>query len=181
MLVPHQGPEFRSHFLRRSNNVALIVYHLRKTINRLLNAKPFAAASFAWLMPTQLHRPHHGLAEHRCEACAPIPGDRWERRHQFVCPMSAIGPLFGHRRNDDEGPLLEGETDLSFIPLRSGFRVVGPTRLGIAGGDRRARGWAAVGLRGYFDKGRCEQGEAQDAAEVGLLMASALARSRTVA
>jgi hypothetical protein len=91
MLVPHQGPEFRSHFLRRSNNVALIVYHLRKTINRLLNAKPFAAASFAWLMPTQLHRPHHGLAEHRCEACAPIPGDRWERRHQFVCPMSAIG------------------------------------------------------------------------------------------
>ena len=61
MLVPHQGPEFRSHFLRRSNNVALIVYHLRKTINRLLNAKPFAAASFAWLMPTQHHRPHTAL------------------------------------------------------------------------------------------------------------------------
>jgi hypothetical protein len=32
-----------------------------------------------------------------------------------------------------------GEADLSFI-LRSSFRVVGPTRLGIASADRRARG-----------------------------------------
>ena len=90
MLIPHEGPEVRSHFLRRSN-LALVVYHLRKTINCLLNARPFAAASFAWLMSTQLHGPHHGIAEHRREACAPIPRDRWERRRQFVCPMSATG------------------------------------------------------------------------------------------
>ena len=54
MLIPHKGPEFRSHFLRRSNNVALTVYLLRKSINCLLNARSFAAASFAWLMPTYL-------------------------------------------------------------------------------------------------------------------------------
>ena len=71
MLIP-EGPEVGSHFLRRSN-LALVVYHLRKTINCLLTAGPFAAASFAWLMPTQLHCPHHGIAEHRREACAPIP------------------------------------------------------------------------------------------------------------
>ena len=40
-------------FLRRFN-VALVVYPLRKTINCLLTARPFAAASFAWLMSTQL-------------------------------------------------------------------------------------------------------------------------------
>ena len=64
----------------------------QKPINCLLNARPFAAARFAWLMPTQLHRPHHGIAEHRCEVCAPIPRDRWERRRQFLCPMFATGP-----------------------------------------------------------------------------------------
>ena len=85
MLIPHEGPEVRSHFLRRSN-VALVVYHLRKTINCLLNARPFAAASFAWLMSTATARPHHGIAQHRYEAWAPIPRDRWERRRQFVSP-----------------------------------------------------------------------------------------------
>jgi hypothetical protein len=44
MPIPHQEPEFRSHFLRRSNNVALVVYPLRKSIKWLLNAGPFAAA-----------------------------------------------------------------------------------------------------------------------------------------
>ena len=96
MLIP-EGPEVGSHFLRRSN-LALVVYHLRKTINCLLTAGPFAAASFAWLMPTQLHCPHHGIAEHRREACAPIPRDRWERRRQFVCPMSATGTFETCRR-----------------------------------------------------------------------------------
>jgi hypothetical protein len=35
MLIPHEEPEVRSHLLRRSN-LALVVYHLRKTINCLL-------------------------------------------------------------------------------------------------------------------------------------------------
>ena len=76
MLIP-EGPEVGSHFLRRSN-VALVVYHLRKTINCLLNIRPFAAASLAWLMSTQLHRPHHGIAEHRCE------GDAFEITRQAL-------------------------------------------------------------------------------------------------
>jgi hypothetical protein len=43
MPIPHQEPEFRSHFLRRSNNVALIVYPLPKSINRSLSRPAFAA------------------------------------------------------------------------------------------------------------------------------------------
>ena len=42
MLIPHEGPEVRSHFLRRSN-VALASIFARN-INCLLNARPFAAA-----------------------------------------------------------------------------------------------------------------------------------------
>ena len=38
MLIPHKGPEFCSQFLRRSK-VALVVYHLRKSINCCLNAR----------------------------------------------------------------------------------------------------------------------------------------------
>ena len=37
MLIPHKGPEFCAQFLRRSK-VALVVYHLRRSINCCLNA-----------------------------------------------------------------------------------------------------------------------------------------------
>ena len=46
-------------------------YHSRKTSNSLLNTRPFAAASFTWLMPTQFHRSHHGIAGHRFEGSDP--------------------------------------------------------------------------------------------------------------
>ena len=39
MLIPHKGPELCSQFLRRSN-VALVVYHLRKSVNCYLSARP---------------------------------------------------------------------------------------------------------------------------------------------
>jgi hypothetical protein len=51
MPIPHQEPEFRSHFLRRSNNVALIVYPLRKSINCSLSARLSPRQAFASLMP----------------------------------------------------------------------------------------------------------------------------------
>jgi hypothetical protein len=76
MPIRHQGPEFRSQFLRRSNNVALIVHHPRKTINCLLTARSLAAVSFTWLMPTQFHRSHHGIVD--IVSRAPIPeGPKW--------------------------------------------------------------------------------------------------------
>ena len=49
MLIPHKGPEFRSHFLRRSKVVALVVYHLRKSINCCLNACPSPRQALALL------------------------------------------------------------------------------------------------------------------------------------
>ena len=52
MLIP-EGPEVRSHFLRRSN-AALVVYHSRKTINCLLNARPFAACGAEMAAQEQL-------------------------------------------------------------------------------------------------------------------------------
>jgi hypothetical protein len=51
MPIPHQEPEFRSHFLRRFNNVALIVYTLRKSINCSLSARLSPRQAFASLMP----------------------------------------------------------------------------------------------------------------------------------
>ena len=44
MLIPHKGPEFRSHFLRRSKVVALVVYPLRKSINCCLSARPLPSS-----------------------------------------------------------------------------------------------------------------------------------------
>ena len=52
-LIPHQVPEFRSHFVRRSTKVALIVDTSRKTMNG--SKRPVSRRSkLTWLMPTQL-------------------------------------------------------------------------------------------------------------------------------
>ena len=141
MLVPHQGPEFRSHFLRRSNNVALIVYHSCKTINCLLTARSLAAVSFAWLMPTQHHRPHTALLNIvakralRSQAtagsasinsyapCPPLAPNRHAKAVQRCLFIGVDRKSLAHEQSDAND--LSGLTQNSGLP-RSNFRLQHP-------------------------------------------------------